>query len=484
MPWTRALVLLVAAPITIASGLQQPASGFSAVADSLQRLVQNNVIPGVSVAVAGPDGILWEAGFGYANIEQSALASPATAYPVASVAKSLTAVGVMRAVEKGLIDLDRPVSDYLGTGWVSVRRGDPRRLTVRALLRMTGGVPHLVHFHWQGETSPAIEMDAAARFTAFAPGTQFHYSNQSFGILADLLARVSGRSFADYMTAEVFHPLGLSSSAVYQSSLPASIIAQTHSGARQPLDLDRLEPAGGAGIFTSARDLVGLARALFLAPDNQFLSSSARQAFTTGEGFKYYSHGWWRFADSTGRLTLVADGAAQGHAATLKVMPTERLAVAVLINGNADNGFTMGLCDLLLSAAGVPRSSRTEPDGPPAEFVGRSAAGDSEWVGSWSGTVSTPQGEVPIRLVISAEQVLGVVGGGELAPVERQSIINGILEGTPAGSLPLSILDGQSPRLGLNLRRQNEILVGYLDAAVTQAGQPWLVVPFYVELKK
>jgi CubicO group peptidase (beta-lactamase class C family) len=484
MPWTRIFVLLVATPLSFASGLQQPTSRFSAIADSLQRLVQGNVVPGISVAVAGADGILWEAGFGYANIERSAVALPATAYPVASVAKSLTAVAVMRAVTKGQIDLDRPVSDYLGTGWVSVRQGDPRELTVRSLLRMTGGVPHLVHFHWQGETSPAFDKDSAARFTAFAPGSQFHYSNLSFGILADLLARVSGRSFADYMAAEIFQPLGLTSSAVYQTSLPAHIVAQTYSRPGRPLDLERLEPAGGAGMFTSAHDLVRLASILFFTPENQFLSSFAREAFTTGEGFQYYSHGWWRFADSTGSLTLVADGAAQGHAATLKIMPTERIAVAVLINGNADNGLTMGLCDLLLSAMGFPRSSRAEPDSPPPEFVGRSAAGDSGWVGSWSGLVSTPHGDVPIRLVISAEQVLGGVGTGELAPVESQSVINGILEGGLAGSLSPATFDGESHRLGLNLRRQNGNLVGYLSATVSHSGQPWLVVPFYVELKK
>src|SRR5687768_15244281 len=130
---TLALVAALGRPCSIDAQTVPPR--FAAVADSLRRLVDSaRVVPSITVAVVGRDGIVWEQGFGYADVEQGVRAEPGTAYPAASVAKSLTAIGALRAVERYKLDLDRPIAAYLGASAVDVRIGDADKLTTRRLL--------------------------------------------------------------------------------------------------------------------------------------------------------------------------------------------------------------------------------------------------------------------------------------------------------------------------------------------------------------
>ena len=263
---TLALLAALAPPRTAAA--QAPPARFAAVADSLRRLVDSaRVVPSITLAVVDRDGIVWEQGFGWADVEGGVRADPTIAYPAASVAKSLTAVGVLRAVERFRLDLDRPIDAYLGKGAVTVRIGDPAQLTTRRLLQMTAGIPHLVRFRWPDAPEDTMIGTRLAHFAAFPPGAGFHYSNASLGIAGEVAARVSSLAFDEFMTREVFRPLGLSSTAVRGDALPRARVAQTYSRAPfRRLGFVRLEPEPGAGVFTSAHDLALLARALFLRP--------------------------------------------------------------------------------------------------------------------------------------------------------------------------------------------------------------------------
>lgn len=466
-----------------AHGAQHPPARFATAADSLRRLVESRVVPSIAVSVTGPDGITWEAAFGHADLERNVPATPVSSYPVASVSKSLTAIGVLRAAQDMRLDLDRPVRAYMGEDWVRVPDGDPDRLTTRALLRMWGGVPHLVHFHWKDLPDQDAALDVAARVAAFAPGTRFHYSNLSLGLAGDVLARVSGMSFGEAMAREVFEPLRMTSSAGRSNSLPAGRVVQTYGRAPfRRLDLDRLEPVGGAGMLTSAHDLGILARAVFFDPTHAFFTAASREAVINPGGFSYYTHGWWRLSDSAGRTIMVADGAAYGHAASLKVLPQEGIAVAVLTNGSADNGFTMGLADLLLAAAGFPQGSSAGE--PPPEFVGRPLSGDTAWAGSWLGTVRTLSGPVTLRWTLEGQVAMATVGTAALERVTGAEATDGVLSTPVHGSLPEAVLGGRRATLRLDMHRSGGRATGYLSATLSDGGRPLLVVPFYAELSR
>jgi len=462
------------------AGAQTVPARFAAVADSLRRLVDSaRVVPSITVAVVDRNGIVWEQGFGFADVERSIRAEPTTAYPAASVAKSLTAVGAMRAVERHGLDLDRPVATYLGPHAIDVRIGDADRLTTRRLLQMTAGIPHLVRFRWPDAPEDSMVGGSLAHFAAFPPGAGFHYSNASLGIAGEVMARVARLPFDDFMAREVFRPLGLSSTAVRGDALPAARVAQTYSRAPfRRLGFVRLEPEPGAGVFTSAHDLALLARAVFLQPDRGFLGDASRAALLRVEGGGLYSLGWWRDPFRSSEEMLVADGAAYGHAASLKIFPRHGVAVAVLTNGSARDGFTLELSDLLLAAA----DSALPPAGPlPPGFLPTSLAGDSSFAGEWTGRVALAHGSVPVRWTVARDgSARGVVGDDTLAVARNAEVGGGLLEARIAGTLPLAETAGQPHTLNLKLRRVGPVLAGYVSAQVRLGDRPFLLLPFPV----
>jgi hypothetical protein len=256
-------------------------------------------------------------------------------------------------------------------------------------------------------------------------------------------------------------------------------VAQTYSRAPfRRLGFVRLEPEPGAGVFTSAHDLALVARALFLRPDRAFLGDASRASLLRFDGSPLYSLGWWRDPFRSDDVMLVADGAAYGHQATLKIFPEHGLAVAVLTNGSMREGFTLELSDLILAAA----DSAFPKTGPiPASFIPKPLAGDTSFVGEWKGRVSLARGSVPVRWIVTADgSAKGVVGGDTLAAVRNAEIGGGLLEARIAGALPVTETAGQAHTLGLKLRRVGTVLVGYVSAQVRLGERPFLVVPFPV----
>ncbi len=162
--------------------------------------------PGMALALVERAGRPRIAVYGFADPESRAPVAPETLFAVGSLTKSFTAVATVRAVERGLLDLDRPVTDYLP--WFRVRsRYAP--ITLHHLLTHTAGLvvvvdrsPDMRGAVWALRETPA----------AWAPGRRFWYSDAGYQTLALVLEAVTDRPFADVLRAEVFTPLGMTGS--------------------------------------------------------------------------------------------------------------------------------------------------------------------------------------------------------------------------------------------------------------------------------
>ncbi|MDQ2732876.1 MAG: beta-lactamase family protein, partial [Armatimonadota bacterium] len=112
----------------------------------IRKELRRRVAPGLAVAVAQEGKILWEDGFGWADWERGIPASPHTLWSLASITKPVTTTALMRLVQAGKIDLDKPIDDYLPgvklTAWV----GSSREATVRRVASHTAGLP--LHFQF------------------------------------------------------------------------------------------------------------------------------------------------------------------------------------------------------------------------------------------------------------------------------------------------------------------------------------------------
>jgi CubicO group peptidase (beta-lactamase class C family) len=118
----------------------------------------------------------------------------------------------MILVERGLVGLDDPIERHLGSTTLTVYEGESSAVTVRRVLNMTSAVPHGgLNFRSEedGDRYTLTDLVRGRGIVVFPPGEHYVYSNFAFGLLERLVENVSGKRFADFVTAEVFRPLGM-----------------------------------------------------------------------------------------------------------------------------------------------------------------------------------------------------------------------------------------------------------------------------------
>jgi CubicO group peptidase (beta-lactamase class C family) len=179
-----------------------------------EKLETDNV-PGLSVAVAKGDRVVWQKGFGYADLATSDPATPLTSYLWFSMTKIVTATAVMRLVERGDLDLDAPADErYRGFKVVS----QPTPVTIRHLLSHSSGLANPLPIRWvrlagsrgSDHGTFVVRLLAKNRQLRFTPGEGAGYSNLGYLALGEVVSEVSGMRYEEYVREEILSPLGLS----------------------------------------------------------------------------------------------------------------------------------------------------------------------------------------------------------------------------------------------------------------------------------
>ena len=162
--------------------------------------------PGVAIVVARRDGSVWCRGFGTAPVRAPVTCD--TPFAIASLSKSVTALGVMQLVAAGRIRLDAPVAAYLP----SFRSGDSPPITVRDLLQQRSGFSTADGRALMARPRMTIDERIAALQhvrLAVPAGSSFLYSNANYDVLGALIERVGGAPYMTYVNERIFHPLGI-----------------------------------------------------------------------------------------------------------------------------------------------------------------------------------------------------------------------------------------------------------------------------------
>lgn len=212
-PYRRSEVLVVALLllrlITPPGPVASPVPDLGAVERFVKAQMDAHRIPGLALAIARGDEIVAVQGYGLSG--EGAPITPQTQFLVASLSKSFTATAVLQLVEAGRIALDQPVQNYLPAFTLA----DPdvaARITVRQLLNQTSGLGDMGFTAGLGREQGSLEERVASLRDArpvSAPGTQFHYSDLNYQVLARLVEVVSGQPFDEYLRANLFAPLGM-----------------------------------------------------------------------------------------------------------------------------------------------------------------------------------------------------------------------------------------------------------------------------------
>ena len=173
----------------------------------VRALVVEENLPGLSLAVGIAGEIVWAEGFGWADIDERRPVTPKTLFRIGSVAKPMTATAVGVLHERGLLDLDAPVRDYVPSF--------PEKewsVTTRQLMGDVAGVRHppfdeeLLFMHDHCE-SPLQGLEHFADDPLrFAPGTRYQHSSYGWTLVGAVVEAASGEPFLDFMQREVYDP--------------------------------------------------------------------------------------------------------------------------------------------------------------------------------------------------------------------------------------------------------------------------------------
>ena len=508
--------------IPSSGGGSPPPAGFETTGPAIIKMMRRTGTASVTVAVARDGRIIWEGGFGWADRERKITATPETAYRIASLTKPFTMTGLMTLVEKGLADLDRPVNDYLKGSQLVARAGGSHDATLRHLVYHTSGLPTYVNIIRDNPSGREPDINESIReygILVTAPGERYCYSNLGYGIIGHVISRISGRSYSDFMREEVFEPFGMAHTSVLESPVLEKITAVMYDPKGKPIAPYDFDHRGASAILSSARDLVrfGFFHLNKPLPDQARILDErtvARMHEESGATFTDdpggakidYLLGSFARVDYGGYTLHVATGGMPGATSRLALVPSEGLVTVVLCNGE---NLDLWEVEKLLLAAMLPgfrdepgpRGDSTAARGDDSTSMGANfAAGLEETIappdsfaGSWSGSISTSSGPIPVRMAFSRNGSSGLnldgfeLDGKFLKPIGRRTDLgeSGFHDGYFSSVFFGKIGTGEAARgrqvVMIECRFREGRLTGYAAAvAIDQT----FIFPYWMELRR
>lgn len=306
-----------------------------------------------AVLVARDGRILLDQGYGLANREWNIPNDWDVKFRLGSLSKQFTAVAVMLLNQQGRLDLDAPIKTWLPdapAAW--------DKITPRHLLSHTAGVPNFTALpdYQDLKTRPATLEQLIARFRDrpldFAPGSRFAYSNSGYVLLSAIVEAAGGQTYADFVTANLFQPLGMNDSGYdcHEVVLPrrASGYAPGADGVVNADYVDMSIPTGAGALYSTTHDLLKWEQGLF---GGRLLNAQSLTALTTPvrDG---YAMGLI-VSETDGRRLVWHNGAIEGFNTYMAYDPGDRTAVIVLSNLNGVAPDKLGAALVALARGGT-----------------------------------------------------------------------------------------------------------------------------------
>lgn len=438
----------------------------------IQRDLVEQGIPSIAVAVAQRGNIIWEQGFGMADVVSRTPATSDTRYSIASITKPMTATAIMVLVRAGKIDLEAPIDDYLGAAKLNARIGHARDATVRRVLNHTAGLPIHAHFFYSDERRHPPAMDATIQRYAnliTPPGERFVYSNLGYGLLGYAISRTARRSYADFMKQEVFLPLGMNSSSVGIEPGKQHLAATRYDLDETAVPFYDFDHPGASAVYASVHDVVRFGMFHLkdhLSGQQAILSDAQIDAMhrpTAGAGS--YALGF-AIDDHNGYRVISHSGGMVGVATELLLIPEADLVITALANSATALPFEVTQS---IAAALLPRWKATprRVEETPAQFVT-----PAPLAGRWTGKLSTWRGDTRMTLDFQPDGDVTVTLGDQLTTlVNAAAFAEGRFTGTFLSYIDTSDTARYDHVIDLDLTLRGDRLTGGAKAAAARSGK-------------
>ncbi|MDP5142211.1 serine hydrolase [Rheinheimera baltica] len=326
----------------------------------------STTLPGLAVAVVKDGELVYSKGVGLANLEYGIPITPDTVFEVASISKQFTAFSILLLADEGRLSIDDEITKYLP------ELSDlGHKITLRQLLHHTSGLRQqgvlLEIAGWQSDDiatqAQALKLLSMQKDLNFTPGETFEYSNSGYFLLAEIVSRVSGQSFAEFTQNRIFKPLGMTNSA-FPANYRAVIKNKAYSYRRTTNGFAKSvllsDMVGSTGLTTTVKDLAKWA-VNFEQPKVGNLAviqqMKTPNVFNNGETINY---AFGQVIDKHRGIEAMGHGGTiAGYRTFLLRMPSEKLSVVVLANMPYLNPLNIAydIADFYLSALPQKRLS-------------------------------------------------------------------------------------------------------------------------------
>lgn len=306
----------------------------------LDNMVQANLaqqnVPGYCLTVIKNGQVVFQKPYGMASLEQQTPVTAATIFGLASITKTFTALTLLSLVDKGKVDLEAPLCQYV--------KGLPeeyKALSIRQLASMSAGVPSTVprEIAWKEQIRALKEMPLVSK-----PGTNYLYSNYSYRLLGTVISNVTGRDYLEVVQETILRPLGMASSGTAPALFATGRVAAPYNDqmGRGPLRLIEYKNPDvqySAGMLASSmQDMTIYVQALLggkiLSPKGYQTLFYERPPLATGAPCTW-AFGWGANARNKnlgGQYSLSMNGGVPGVASLIIMLPQSNSAIIALSN--------------------------------------------------------------------------------------------------------------------------------------------------------
>lgn len=281
---------------------------------------------------------MFEKSYGFGRVKNNEIATPESNYRLASVSKQFTALAALLLVDRKLLRLDDTLTDIFPD---FPKYG--KNITVYQLLTHTSGLQKHEKNLPSGLNRPLKDADVydilvKLKKGLFKPGSRYQYSDSGYVMLSNVVTKVSGKSFADFLRDEVFSVLGMNTSVAFEkgrSVVENRVYGHRKSGSRY-IEADQnffSSLLGDGGVYSNLRELFLWDQALYgseLLSEELMTQIFSRGRLKNGSPINY-GFGW-RIRSHKGKKLVSHSGSTIGFKNIYLRVPSKKLSVIVLTN--------------------------------------------------------------------------------------------------------------------------------------------------------
>ncbi len=245
----------------------------------IPKLMRNNRIPGISIAMIRNGELFWNQSFGIKHQYRKTLVNNETIFACASLTKPLFSYAVLKMAERGEIDLDAPLTKYTDKPLISDSR--IKQVTARRVLSHTTGFPN-----WSGSKPVWFKSN---------PGKKFGYSGEGFLYLQNVVEKITEQPLEEYLQQQILKPWKMKSSSLIWQPEYKNIASYGHNRQGKPRAMSKPKAAVSAGsLRTTAAEYAQFPIAMMQSGtvDSNYLTEASLQQMLTPQIKLSYSLDW------------------------------------------------------------------------------------------------------------------------------------------------------------------------------------------------